>query len=110
MDSLAAARNQDRRIVFRAWLADDQRLMLEVEDNGLGIPSRNLRRIFEHGFTTKQNGHGFGLHGCTAAAKEMGGNLRAHSNGENLGATFTLDLPFTPVPSAPTDVISQTGR
>ncbi len=56
-----------------------------------------MTRIFSHGFTTKQTGHGFGLHSCANAAREMGGSLTAASDGLGHGATFTLDFPFLPV-------------
>jgi signal transduction histidine kinase len=65
-----------------------------VQDNGEGIAAQNLSRIFAHGFTTRQDGHGFGLHSCALAAMEMGGSLTAHSDGPDRGAIFTLELPF----------------
>lgn len=71
-------------------------LRIQVEDNGVGIPPENLNRIFSHGFTTRSNGHGFGLHSGAEAAKEMGGSLRAFSQGTGRGATFVLDLPERP--------------
>ena len=67
---------------------------ISVIDNGVGIPPENLTRIFNHGFTTRKDGHGFGLHSGALAAKEMGGSLTVHSDGPNLGSTFTLDLPI----------------
>ena len=59
-----------------------------------GIPPENLTRIFNHGFTTRKNGHGFGLHSGALAAKELGGALTACSEGPGRGATFTLELPL----------------
>jgi PAS domain S-box-containing protein len=67
---------------------------LTVEDNGVGIAPENLTRIFAHGFTTKKDGHGFGLHSGALAAHEMGGALTAHSDGPGCGARFTLSLPI----------------
>lgn len=64
-----------------------------VKDNGVGIFKENLTRIFAHGFTTRRNGHGFGLHSGAIAAKELGGTLTAESEGPGTGATFTLELP-----------------
>jgi signal transduction histidine kinase len=75
--------------------AQGQRLRMRVEDNGQGIAPENVARLFAHGFTTRKEGHGFGLHSCALAAKEMGGTLTAQSPGTGQGATFTLELPLT---------------
>ncbi|MFZ3183394.1 MAG: ATP-binding protein [Pseudomonas sp.] len=74
----------------------DGRVRFSVTDNGVGIPAQNLLQIFNHGFTTRKGGHGFGLHSGALAAKELGGSLQAQSDGVGLGATFTLELPLTP--------------
>jgi signal transduction histidine kinase len=70
---------------------------LQVQDTGVGINPEHLSRIFAQGFTTKNDGHGLGLHSAALAARMMGGSLRMHSDGEGHGATFTLDLPLKPV-------------
>ena len=72
---------------------------ITVADNGMGIPPENLTRIFAHGFTTRKEGHGFGLHSGALAATEMGGALTVQSDGPGRGATFTLTLPITQVPT-----------
>ena len=72
----------------------DGLIKLSVTDNGIGISPENRTRIFAHGFTTKTDGHGFGLHSGALAAKEMGGSLTMFSDGPNKGATFTLELPL----------------
>lgn len=74
---------------------DDERLIIEISDTGVGIEAPKLRKIFSHGYTTKAYGHGFGLHSCANAATEMNGRLSASSPGHMQGATFTLDLPLT---------------
>jgi ligand-binding sensor domain-containing protein/signal transduction histidine kinase len=71
----------------------DGRIKISISDNGVGIPPENLTRIFNHGFTTRKDGHGFGLHSGALAAKEMGGSLTVQSDGIGQGATFTLELP-----------------
>ncbi len=73
--------------------ASGDTLRLSVRDEGDGIRPEHLERIFAHGFTTRTRGHGFGLHSCIVAAREMGGDLQAHSDGPGTGATFTLVLP-----------------
>ncbi len=64
-----------------------------VIDNGVGIPAENMSRLFTHGFTTRVDGHGFGLHSGALAALELGGSLRATSEGPGRGAAFILELP-----------------
>jgi CheY-like chemotaxis protein len=51
---------------------------------------QNLIKIFQHGFTTKPGGHGFGLHSSANAARELGGSLTVRSPGELGGATFVV--------------------
>lgn len=71
-------------------------LEIEVSDNGLGIYPEILNEIFAFGFSTKPEGHGFGLHISALTAQEMGGNLSAKSEGKEQGATFCLKLPTAP--------------
>lgn len=66
---------------------------VEVQDNGIGIPPENLNRIFAYGFTTRKEGHGFGLHSGARMAEEMGGSLSVRSEGIGRGATFTFECP-----------------
>ncbi|MCC6590674.1 MAG: HAMP domain-containing protein [Bryobacterales bacterium] len=86
--------NPEKRIVIRVNRCDPNRYRIAVSDTGIGLPPENLTRIFSHGFTTRQDGHGFGLHSGANAARQMGGTLRAESDGPGLGATFTLELPI----------------
>jgi signal transduction histidine kinase len=65
-----------------------------VIDNGVGIPAENMSRLFTHGFTTRADGHGFGLHSGALAAQELGGSLRVTSEGPGRGASFILELPL----------------
>jgi signal transduction histidine kinase len=71
-----------------------------VIDNGVGIPAENMPRLFTHGFTTRVDGHGFGLHSGALAAQELGGSLLVKSDGLGHGATFILELPCNPVQNA----------
>jgi len=71
-----------------------------VIDNGVGIPAENMSRLFTHGFTTRVDGHGFGLHSGALAAQELGGSLRVTSDGPGCGAAFILELPCGPAEAA----------
>jgi two-component system, NtrC family, sensor kinase len=96
-----------------AWIAVrctplPEHLEICVSDGGQGIPAEQLTSIFQHGFTTKPEGHGFGLHSSAAAAIEMGGTLSAESPGRGGGARFVLLLPTgapaAAAPDSPTQV------
>jgi signal transduction histidine kinase len=96
------AETRDKQITVRLRTEAPGWVAVEIEDNGCGIAPENLSKIFGFGFTTKKNGHGFGLHGSACSAIEMGGTLTGHSDGPALGATFTLRLPASPASAAPT--------
>lgn len=83
----------ERRVTVRVR-ASASAVLISVIDTGVGIPRENLDRIFGYGFTTRAEGHGFGLHSSALAARELGGTLRAESPGPGMGATFTLTLPL----------------
>jgi len=91
--ALNEADRSDRLLTLRVAGEGEHQIKIQVIDNGVGIPPENMTRIFSHGFTTRQDGHGFGLHSSALAAKELSGSLSAHSDGSGLGATFTLVLP-----------------
>ena len=84
----------DKRLRVRVTAHGTAGVSIAVRDNGVGIAPENLSRIFQHGFTTKPDGHGFGLHSGALAAKELGGRLTAHSDGVGQGAVFTRELPL----------------
>ncbi|OIR03976.1 blue-light-activated histidine kinase [mine drainage metagenome] len=75
---------------------DERGADILIRDNGIGIPEANLALLFSHGFTTKTEGHGFGLHSSALAARELGGSLAVQSDGPGRGALFQLHLPSNP--------------
>jgi signal transduction histidine kinase len=93
-DAVKASGNQERKIRIQMLRVNDERVAIRVADNGIGIEPASLVRIFSHGFTTKRDGHGFGLHSGALAAKQLGGSLSVDSPGTGGGATFTLELPI----------------
>jgi signal transduction histidine kinase len=82
----------DKRLTVRVTKTEEH-VRISIIDNGVGIAPENLTRIFNYGFTTRKEGHGFGLHSGALAAKELGGSLRLHSEGLGKGTTATLELP-----------------
>src|ERR1044071_888233 len=83
----------DQKILTLGINLEDKRVKISVADNGIGIAAENLTRIFGHGFTTKRDGHGFGLHSRALAAKDRGSELTGSSEVIGKGATFCLELP-----------------
>ena len=75
---------------------DSERARIAIIDNGAGISPENLTHIFTYGFTTRKDGHGFGLHSAALTAKELGGTLSVQSDGPGQGATFVLEIPYQP--------------
>ncbi|MFL5353553.1 ATP-binding protein [Archangium sp.] len=84
---------EDPCLTIRVEPGGEGRLRISVSDNGVGVAPEHLARLFSHGFTTKKDGHGFGLHTSAVAAEELGGLLSCASAGLGQGATFTLELP-----------------
>ncbi len=87
---------EEKRIIVRIRASDNEHVAVSVLDNGMGIAPENLTRIFAQGFSTRKDGHGFGLHSSVLMAQDMRGTLKAFSAGLGLGATFTLELPLNP--------------
>lgn len=98
-EALLECDGNERVLTLRTY-STEENVIVEVADNGIGISPDGLMKIFNHGYTTKKNGRGFGLHSCANTAREMGGKLTVFSNGNMRGATFTLTLPMQPQESA----------
>ncbi|MDQ3115314.1 MAG: ATP-binding protein [Verrucomicrobiota bacterium] len=92
--ALDKVKHTDKRITVSIFAAKELSAHIVVTDNGIGISEENLTRVFAHGFTTKEEGHGFGLHSGALAARAMGGSLSVASAGPGHGAAFTLELPL----------------
>ena len=92
---LAANNTQEAcrgKILLKTWTQEKQ-VTLEIQDNGIGIPAEHLGKVFVHGFTTKDQAEGFGLHYCANTIKEMAGTLHIESQGLKQGATVALVFP-----------------
>lgn len=102
LQALSESEREDKMMVARLRGFNREQVELQVEDNGVGIAPEHACRLFRHGFTTRRDGHGFGLHNSALTAKELGGELIAFSHGRGAGAVFTLRLPtaFKPITQA----------
>ena len=99
--AMAASRDQ-RVLKLGLSKVRDDRVRITVTDSGMGIAPDNLVKVFSLGFTTRRDGHGYGLHTAAVAARDLGGELWAESAGEGYGATFVLELP---VPSSSKELV-----
>jgi signal transduction histidine kinase len=77
------------RIRFRAYVDRRSRPVVQVEDNGPGIPEDVQEKIFVPFFTTKEDGSGSGLSLSRQIMRLHGGSLSVRSE-EGEGAVFTL--------------------
>ncbi len=93
VEAMGDCDEEEARLVISSEMDDMGGVILSIRDRGAGISPKNLKSLFTHGFTTKQDGHGFGLHYCARAMKEMGGDIKASSDGSGKGATFSLVFP-----------------
>jgi PAS domain S-box-containing protein len=94
--AIAGNGRPEKRLTIRTSLEHrdgDEFFVVCVTDNGIGIEPANLTRIFNHGFTTRKDGHGFGLHWSANTARQLGGSLTARSDGPGAGATFVFLIP-----------------
>lgn len=95
LDALNESNQEKHILTIAVGLYGPETCFISVTDNGSGIKTENLSKIFTYGFSTKETGHGFGLHSSLLLAKELKGSLTVSSAGPDCGATFTLTIPFT---------------
>lgn len=109
IDAIDEQKPEAGLVTLRAQQTKDaSEIELTITDNGVGIAPEVQEKLFQHGFTTKAKGHGFGLHSCAIAANVLGGHLTLSSPGKGLGATATLSLPLTYSPQTTSDKSQET--
>ena len=87
----SGALNGPPEIHVRSYV-EDEFLVIDVIDNGIGIDPNDLKGIFASGYTTKDTGSGLGLHSSANYAVGVGGSLEALSGGIGTGATLRVKL------------------
>ena len=92
----ACSQNADSvgHITIRAYGIEDSKIAIEIKDNGLGIEKSQISKIFFHGFSTRENGNGLGLHSVESMLKQMQGSVQVASDGLGAGALFKIVLPL----------------
>jgi NO-binding membrane sensor protein with MHYT domain len=91
----SAMPNKVMTITIKTYVINENRVGIEVKDNGVGVDDKNKNKIFSYGFTTKKTGHGFGLHTSALAINAIGGTIQITSLGTGKGATVIIELPCT---------------
>ncbi|RAP35973.1 hypothetical protein B1207_10370 [Legionella quinlivanii] len=94
IDALILGEQHEKRLIIKVETTSPSLVCITIRDNGIGIQKDDLTRIFSFGFTTKKEGHGYGLHNCALLACELGGELRVQSKGSGQGSSFTLEIPY----------------
>jgi two-component system sensor histidine kinase SenX3 len=89
---------QDVQVRVEVAAPEPRSLWVRVRDRGVGIPKSQLKRIFTRFYRIQARGYkvkgtGLGLFIVRSIARQHGGRVFAHSEGEGQGATFTLELP-----------------
>ncbi|MCG8338293.1 MAG: ATP-binding protein [Proteobacteria bacterium] len=93
VQAMSGIEGVEKKVVTNLYREKNQ-VVLSITDKGIGIAAEDLDRIFSHGYTTRKDGFGFGLHSCANYMQEMGAAIVAESEGINKGATFSLIFPL----------------
>jgi signal transduction histidine kinase len=102
IEARSAVTDRERVLRISSEFREPQELLLTVEDSGIGIESKDMDRVFERFFTTKQDGMGMGLAICRSIVEAYNGRLWAEP-AEGHGSIFRLRLPAAPVAIGSTD-------
>jgi two-component system sensor histidine kinase SenX3 len=99
LDNAVKYSNSEVRITVAIVSPAPHSIWVRVVDRGVGIPKRQLKRIFNRFYRVQPlgvkavKGTGLGLYIVRSIARAHGGRVFAHSEGEGRGATFTVELP-----------------
>lgn len=99
IDNAAKYSERPARVEVVARRDSDNKVLLEVSDNGIGIDRKNLKRVFHRFYRVEdqearqRRGTGLGLFVVWALVKQLGGNVQALSEGRGLGTTMRVELP-----------------
>jgi two-component system sensor histidine kinase SenX3 len=99
LDNAVKYSQKDPHIRVEVVTPDLNKVLIKVQDNGVGIPSGDLKRVFKRFYrvltpgSTQVKGSGLGLFIVRAIARRHGGNAYADSEGAGKGTSVTIELP-----------------
>lgn len=82
------------KFIYISLLKANNEYIYTIKDTGIGVTEEEFRQLFTFGFTTKEEGSGFGLHNSVNFVKSQGGKLEVKSDGRNMGSTCQIFLPI----------------
>jgi signal transduction histidine kinase len=100
LNGIEAMNDTSGELSVRSKRTEDGQLLVSVSDCGIGLPVKQVERIFDAFFTTKPHGTGMGLSISRTIIESYGGHLWATPNAER-GATFHFTLPTEVKASSP---------
>ena len=92
IEAMASVTDRSRELFIRSRQHESDKVLVAVQDSGIGIDRQNLEKIFDAFYTTKPQGMGMGLAISRSIVENHGGRLWATAN-EDRGATFQFTLP-----------------
>ena len=93
VEAMASVADRPRELLIRSRQHESDKVLVAVQDRGIGIDSQNLEKIFDTFFTTKSQGMGMGLAISRSIVENHGGQLWARPN-DGPGVTFEFALPI----------------
>lgn len=84
-------------------------VQIDFRDNGCGMTTSTLERVFDAHFTTREGGTGLGLHFCAITLKRLGGSIHADSEGLGKGSVFSIEVPRSPIDLDPARSATASG-
>jgi signal transduction histidine kinase len=91
IEAMNAVTDRPRDLLIRSSQHESDKVLVAVQDSGIGIDRENLEKVFTAFYTTKSQGMGMGLAICRSIVENHGGRLWAAPN-EGRGATFQFTL------------------